>query len=64
MKVATINARSLKLLTLELIHTDTDLDDGERAHAATASTTGDTTITYPVYVQVFEAPAPQYLNDE
>ena len=28
------------------------------------TTTGDTTVTDPVYVQIFEAPAPDSLNDE
>ena len=34
------------------------------AAAATTTTTGDTTVTDPVYVQVSEEPAPDPLNDE
>ena len=34
------------------------------AAAATMTTTGYTTVTDPVSVQVFEAPAPDPLNDE
>ena len=36
----------------------------ERAAVATTTTTGSTTITDPISVQVFEAPAPEPLNDE
>ena len=39
-------------------------DSGERSAADTTSTTGDTIVTYPISVQVFEAPAPDHLNDE
>ena len=34
------------------------------AASVTTTTTGDTTITDPVSVQVFEVPAPDPLNDE
>ena len=40
------------------------VDGGERADSATMNTTGYTTIIDPVSVQVFEAPAPDPLNDE
>ena len=62
MKVATINIRIFK----EPLRPATDGDGGGRAAAATTTTTcaGDTTITDPVSVQVFEAPAPENLNDE
>ena len=63
-KVATINIRSVKLHTPEPLHTDTYGDGGERAAASTMSTTGDTTITDPVSVHFFEAPAPYPLNYE
>ena len=63
-KVATINIRSVKLHTPEPLHTATDGDGGERAAASTMSTTGDTTITDPVSVHFFEAPAPYPLNYE
>ena len=65
MKVATINIRSVKLHTLEPPCPSTGGGGGgERADAATATNTGDTTITYPVSVQVFEMPASDPLNDE
>ena len=64
MKVATINIRSVKIHTPEPPRPSTDGDGGERATAATMTTTGDTTVTDPVSVQVFEAPAPDPLNDE
>ena len=64
MKVATIDIRSVKLHTPEPILPDTDGDGGERAAAATLTTTGDTTITYPVSIQPFKAPAQEHLNDE
>ena len=64
MKVATINIRIVKLHNPEPRCTDTDGNDGERAAAATTTTTGDTTITDPVSVQVFQAPAPEPLHDE
>ena len=62
MKVTTINIRSVKLHTRETIRPTTYGDDGERADAATTTTTGDTTIVDPVYVQVFEVSAPGYMN--
>ena len=64
MKVATTNIRSVKLYTTEPPRPSTGGDGGERAAAATTTTTGDTTVTDPVSVQVFEAPAPDPLNDE
>ena len=39
-------------------------DGGERADAATTTTTGDKTVTDPVSVQFYEEPAPDPLNDE
>ena len=62
--MSTINIRSVKLHTMERPHTTTDGGGGERAAASTTSTTEDTTITYPVSIPVFEAPASDYLNDE
>ena len=64
MKVATINNRSVDLYTPEPSRLSTGGDGGERAAAATTTTTGDTTITDPVSVQVFEVTAPDPLNDE
>ena len=64
MKVATINTRSVNIHTTEPLIPDTDGDGGERADASTTSTTGDTTITYPVSIRVFEAPEPYPLKDE
>ena len=64
MKLTTINVGSVKLHTLEPLRPATDGDGGERADADTTTTTGETTITYPVSVQVFEPPAPDPLNDE
>ena len=64
MKVATINIRSFNIHTTETPCPDTGGDSGERADDKTTNTTGDTTITYTVYVQVFKAPAPEPLNDE
>ena len=63
-KVATINIRSVKLHTPEPPRPSTGGDDGERAAAATTTATVDTTVTYPVSVQVFEVPEPEPLNDE
>ena len=64
MKVATINIRGVKLHTPEPPRPYTGGDGGERTSSATTTNTGDTTVTDPVYVQVFEAPAPDPLNDE
>ena len=64
MKVAAINIRSVKLHTPEPPRPSTSGDGGERDDAATTTTTGDTTVTDPVSVQVFEAPAPDPLDDE
>ena len=64
MKVATANIRIVKLHTTEPLCPTTACDIGERAAAATTTDTGDTTITYPVSVQVFEVPAREPLNDE
>ena len=63
MKVVTINIRSVKIHTPEPPRTYTVDDGGERAVAYTTTTNGDTTVTDPVYVQVFEAPAPDPFND-
>ena len=64
MKVATINIWVFRLHTPEPIIPDIDGCGGERAAASTMTDTGDTTTTDPVYVQFFEAPAPDPLNDE
>ena len=64
MKVAMINIRSVKIHTPEPPNTSTGGDSGDRAPAYTNTTTGETNVTYPVSVQVFEAPAPDPLNDE
>ena len=53
MKVATINISSVNLYTPEPLRPTTDGDGGDRADAATTTTTGDTTIIDPVSVQVF-----------
>ena len=63
-KVATINIRSVKPHTKELLRPATDVDGAERAAAATTTTTEDTTTIYTVYVQVSEAPATDPLNYE
>ena len=57
MKVATINIRSVKIHTPKPPRTSTGGDGGERAAAATLTTTGDKTVTDPVSIEVFEAPA-------
>ena len=64
MKVYTINIRSVKLHTPEPPRPSTGGDGWERDAATTMTTTGDTTITYPVSVQFFEATTPEPLNDE
>ena len=64
MKLATINIQSAKLHTQEPPCPYTVGDGGYRADSATTTTNGDTTVTYPVSVQVFEAPAPDPFNDE
>ena len=64
MKVATINIRSVKLHTPEPLHPATDVYGGNRAASSATTTIGDKTITDPVAVQVFGAPAPNPLNDE
>ena len=64
MKVATINTRSVNINTPEPLRPATDGDGGDRDAYANMTTTGDTTITDPVSVQVFEATAPDPLNDE
>ena len=64
MKGATINIRSVKIHTPEPPRPATGGDGGDRAAAVTTTTNGDTTITDPVYVRFFEAPAPDPLNDE
>ena len=64
MKVVTINIRSVKIHTPEPLSPATDGGGGERSAAATTTTTGDTTITDPVSIRVFEAPATYPLNGE
>ena len=54
-KVVTINIRSVKLHTPEPLCPDIDGDGGDRDSAATNTTTGDTTITDPVYIKVLVA---------
>ena len=56
LKVATINIRSVKLHTPEPTRPSTGGDCGERAADNTMTTNGETTVKYPVSVQVFEAP--------
>ena len=63
-RLATINIRSVNIHTPEPTRPATDSDGRERAAAATTTTNGDTTVTDPVYIQVFEAPVPDHLNDE
>ena len=58
MKVTTTNIRSVNIHTPEPPRPSTGGDGGERAAATTMTTTEDTTVTDPVSVQVFEAPAP------
>ena len=53
MKVATINIRSVKLHTPEPPRPYTGGDGGERFADSTTTTTGYTTVTDPVSVQVF-----------
>ena len=64
MKVDTINIRSVKIHNTEPPRPSTGGDFGERAAASTKTITGDTTVTDPVSVQVFEASSPDPLNDE
>ena len=64
MKVATIIIWSVNIHTTEPPRLSTGGDGGVRAAAATTPTTGYTTIKYPVSVKVFEASAPDPLNDE
>ena len=64
MKVATINISSVNLHTLEPPSPATVGDGVERDASTTTTTTGDTTVTDPVTIQVFEAPAPDPLNNE
>ena len=64
MNVATINISIVNLHTPEPLCPDTHGDGGERSTDSTTTTTGDTNITYPFSVRVFEAPAPDPLNDE
>ena len=63
MKVSTINITSVNLHTPEHLCPVTDGDGGYRAAEDTKNSTGDITITDPVLVQDFEAPAPDPLND-
>ena len=64
MKVDTINISSFKLHTPEPLCLDT-YGFGRYRDASSATTnTGGTSITDPVYVQVFEASAPNPFNDK
>ena len=62
--MATINIRSVKPHTQELLRPTTDVDGAERYAAATTTTTEDTTTIYPVNVQVSETTAPEPLYYE
>ena len=64
MKVSTINITSVNLHTPEHLCPVKYVGGGERVADATTTTTGDTTITDPVSVQVFEAPEPYPFNDK
>ena len=64
MKVATINIRSVNIDTPEPLSTYTGGDGGDRAADSTTTTTGDTNVIDLVSVKIFEAPAPDPLNDE
>ena len=64
MKVATINIRSFKIHNPEPPCSSTGGDGGGRAAYVATTYTGYTTVTDPVSVQVFEAPALDPLNDE
>ena len=63
MNVATINIWSVKLYTPEPPSPSTCGNGGEKYAAATTTTTLDTTVIYPVSVQVFKATSPDPLND-
>ena len=63
MKVAIIHIRSVKIQTQGPLCNDSDYG-GDRYAAATTTTNGGTTITDPVSIRVFEAPAPDLFNDE
>ena len=64
MKVATINIHSVDLYTPEPPRPSTGGDGGERDASATMPNNEDTTVIDSVSVQVFDAPAPDPLNDE
>ena len=64
MRVATINIMSVKLLNREPLRPTTYGGVGQRDADYTITTTGDTIVTYPVSIRVFEAPAPDTLNYE
>ena len=64
MNVDTINIRSFNLHTPEYLCPATDDDSEERSAAATTNYNGDTIITDPVSIRVFQAPTPDPLNDE
>ena len=64
MKVATINISIVKPHTPEPLFPTTGGDGGERASATTTTTNGNKTVTDPVTVQIFKAPASDPLNDE
>ena len=62
--MAISNIRSVKIHNTYLLHPATDVDGGEWDADFTATTTGDTTITYAVSILVFDAPGPDPLNNE
>ena len=64
MKVATISICSANIHTPEPPRPSNGVDCGEKDDDSNTAATGDTTVTDPVSVQVFEAPAPNPLNDE
>ena len=64
MKMATIKIGSVKLHTPEPPFTDTSGYGGEKAADSNTTDNRETTLTDPVFVQVFETPAPDPLDDE
>ena len=62
MNVDTTRIRSVNLHNLEPLRPATDDDGCDNATAAITTTTGDTTITDPVSIRVFEAPSPYPFN--
>ena len=64
MKVATINIRSVKIHTPETLGTATDGYGGQKTAYSTTTTTGDTIITDPVSIRIFEVLELDPLNHE